>query len=947
MAQADTVTPRDLLFAAFAVRERLVEPSDLAETLPGWSGDPSATLADRLLARGGLDPTEVERVEALVDRHAGATHPGPAASASTTAATLGSDDGRTGAFTPGRTEPDPAGATDPEATEPASAGHPGPGPAPGGRGQAERYRILRPHAQGGLGTVSVALDAELNREVALKQILGRHADEPASRARFLAEAEITGGLEHPGIVPVYGLGFDREGRPYYAMRFVRGGTLKDAIARFHADPAPRPDPGARSLALRELLRRFGDACNAVDYAHGRGVLHRDLKPSNIIVGRHGETLIVDWGLAKATGRGDGDGHAGLADGESPLVPVSSGGSARTLPGSALGTPAFMSPEAAAGDLEGLGPRSDVYSLGATLYCILAGRPPFEGADLAEVLGRVRLGNFAPPRRIDPAVDPALEAICLKAMSLRPGGRYGSAGELAGDLLRWSADEPVAAYPEGRGRRLCRWARRHTALVAGVGALLATASVSLAVAAGLLAEARDLLDARNEQLAVAFRESEKSRMVASNGFLAARTAIREQLTRVARSDLPAIPQAENLRLQLAREAARLYRQIYLQDPASPVIKLDYAQVEEQVAGLCRMTGRYPEAREHYEAVLGILAPDAEAGIARPVVRATLAYVEGQLGELIWLAGGRFDQAEPHHRRAVALASALARAEPGNPRHAFLEARVIADLAYLLLASGRPAEAEPLALRAAERARVAEASLQPGQPGADRVFLAAAAGASPLALARLGRAGAEPAARDLVERLRRLQGGEPDLADARNLLAEGLDELAQVVARDPARRAEALALEDEAVDRMAPLIAEHPSVAAYPPILARIRARRAAIRAALGHFDAARDDLDAARAVFEAEVGRVKGGPDPGRPGRGDRRPGPAGNQARRPGRRRPPRAGPGDRRPRRGPGDRPRRLAQRRGPRPGPGRPRRPRRAPLIRSSRPAPGSAWSSTHRSR
>src|SRR6202008_488922 len=172
----------------------------------------------------------------------------------------------------------------------------------------------------------VALDAELNREVALKQILDQHADDPTSRARFLREAEITGGLEHPGIVPVYGLGTYADGRPYYAMRLIRGDSLKEAAERFYTDAALKSDDGRRSLELRKLLRRFTDVCDAIDYAHSRGVLHRDLKPGNIIVGKHGEPLVVDWGLAKARGRAD---VAASID-ERPLLPSSSSGSAETL-----------------------------------------------------------------------------------------------------------------------------------------------------------------------------------------------------------------------------------------------------------------------------------------------------------------------------------------------------------------------------------------------------------------------------------------------------------------------------------------------------------------------------------------------------------------------------------------------------------------------------------------
>jgi tetratricopeptide (TPR) repeat protein/tRNA A-37 threonylcarbamoyl transferase component Bud32 len=340
-----------------------------------------------------------------------------------------------------------------------------------------RFRVLRLHARGGLGAVFVAMDTELHREVALKQILDHHSDDPANRARFLLEAEVTGGLEHPGIVPVYGLGMDGDGRPYYAMRLVRGNSLKEAIEHFHADESLKEDSGRRSLELRQLLRRFLDVCNAIDYAHSRGVLHRDIKPNNVVVGNHGETLVVDWGLAKATGQSD------PSAGERTLLPRSASGGAETLPGSALGTPAYMSPEQAQGQLDRLGPRSDVYSLGATLYCLLTGEPPLEG-EVGEVLRRVKAGDVPPPRALDPSIDRALEAVCRKAMSPEPEDRYGSCKALAEDVERWLADEPVAAWREPWTRRARRWAwRRRTtmamaavALVAGVVGLSAVAAV---------------------------------------------------------------------------------------------------------------------------------------------------------------------------------------------------------------------------------------------------------------------------------------------------------------------------------------------------------------------------------------------------------------------------------------------------------------------------------------
>ena len=356
-----------------------------------------------------------------------------------------------------------------------------------------RFCVLRPHARGGLGAVFVALDTELHREVAVKQMLDHHADDRASRQRFLVEAEITGGLEHPGIVPVYGLGTYADGRPFYAMRFIRGDSLKEAINHFHCDLALQKDQGRRSLEMRRLLGRFVDVCNAIEYAHSRGVLHRDIKPGNVIVGKHGETLVVDWGLAKATGRCE------PGAGERTLMPSSASGSAETLPGSALGTPAYMSPEQAAGDLERLGPRSDVYSLGATLYYLLTGKPPYEGDDAGELLARVQRGNFVRPRQLESSIDPPLEAVCSKAMATKPEDRYGSCRRLAEDVERWLADEPVLAWREPVLRRAQRWARRNRPLVTAAVAAVLVALGGLGAVLAVQRGANRALAGRNADL----------------------------------------------------------------------------------------------------------------------------------------------------------------------------------------------------------------------------------------------------------------------------------------------------------------------------------------------------------------------------------------------------------------------------------------------------------------
>ncbi|MGO9114376.1 MAG: protein kinase domain-containing protein, partial [Thermoguttaceae bacterium] len=363
-----------------------------------------------------------------------------------------------------------------------------------------RYRVLRPHAEGGLGVVSVAHDEELSREVALKEIKQRHADHPESRARFLLEAEITGRLEHPGIVPVYGLGQYANGRPYYAMRFIRGDSLKEAVDHYHDPQAEKSDPGERVVELRKLLGRFIDVCNAVAYAHSRGVLHRDLKPGNIMLGKYGETLVVDWGLAKCVDRPE----VQTEFSQGPIRPSSGSGSSATQMGSALGTPQYMSPEQAAGRLDQLGPASDVYSLGATLYYVLTGHRSIDSDDIHTVLRKVRSGDFQPPRAVHPEIARPLEAICLKAMALEPGDRYASPRGLAEDVEHWLADEPVTAYREPWARRLRRWCKRHRRLLART-ALAVVIMGLLALGAMMIRE-----NERNRRIAEALTRAEEAR-----------------------------------------------------------------------------------------------------------------------------------------------------------------------------------------------------------------------------------------------------------------------------------------------------------------------------------------------------------------------------------------------------------------------------------------------------
>jgi eukaryotic-like serine/threonine-protein kinase len=550
---------RDLLFGMLTLQIGLIDQGQLVAAFQSWTRAGDRPLAEHLAARGDLDAEQRAGVEAIVALHL-KKYDGDAEQS--LAAVTADRSIRESLAHLVNTEVD--GSIAPPCLEATLAGEDSDGKGTYTVGSVtadgQRFRILRPHAQGGLGAVFVALDTELHREVAVKQILDHHVEDAVSRARFLLEAEVTGGLEHPGIVPVYALGTDAGGRPYYAMRFIRGDSLKEAIERFHADSVLKADSGRRSLELRKLLRRFTDVCNAIDYAHNRGILHRDIKPANIIVGEYGETLVVDWGLAKPLGQVE----QGVESGERPLLLSGTSGSTATLPGSAMGTPAYMSPEQAEGDLERLGARSDVYSLGGTLYSILTGRPPVLGDKVAAVLAAVRKGEFPPPRKIDPAIDKALEAICLKAMALEPEDRYGTPRALADDIELWLADAPVAAYPERPTERIGRWLRQHRTWTFAASAGLIGISMAATVAATLIEGGR--------------RREETARKEAQNNFIMAQTAVEDYLTSVSQNTLLKYQNSvdiRSLRQDLLKTALTYYQRFVNQRNNDPNLRRQLA------------------------------------------------------------------------------------------------------------------------------------------------------------------------------------------------------------------------------------------------------------------------------------------------------------------------------------------------------------------------------------
>ncbi len=543
-----------------------------------------------------------------------------------------------------------------------------------------RFRIVRFHDRGALGEVYVARDQQLHRIVALKRIKRDHATDRDKRARFVVEAEVTGRLEHPGIVPVYGLGTYDDGRPFYAMRFIRGDNLKSAIEQFHQAEEKGRDPGERNLALLKLLRRFLDVCNAIDYAHSRGVLHRDLKPGNIMLGKFGETLVVDWGLAKSVGRPEAAPASATMD-DRTLIPQSGSDLRGTELGARLGTPAYMSPEQAAGRIADLGPASDVYSLGATLYSLLTGRTPFNDPDLAELLRQVERGDFTPPRKLKGWVDPALDAICLKAMATEPARRYRTPRALADDVEHWLADEPVSAWREPVRRRMRRWGRRHRLLVTSLGATLVVALAALVAGNVLVARQRD-------------------RAVRSLAF--ARNVVDEMYVGVA-DKLDDQEQMDDYQREILEKALAFYERFAIPQSRDPQIALEAVTAGLRVGAIRRRLGRR-EASEHaYRRALAVLSGLVSPYRAEPVYRDALAEVHDGLGR-VFHDEQRWVECEREFKRAAAIWDALAREHPetADYRSKLVDAK--GDLGDMYTDQDRYDEAEAVlrdAMDAAER------------------------------------------------------------------------------------------------------------------------------------------------------------------------------------------------------------------------------------------------------
>jgi PAS domain S-box-containing protein len=421
---------RNLLFGVLALQADVLDADQFIKACMLWTARKQTPLADLLIELGWLTPTDRADVERLVERklkkHGGDPRPGLAAvrdDVKRSLAALQDDDiQRSLCDLPGPEAPTTMVSIDDI-------------PRP-----QERYALTRLHASGGIGRIWLARDSAFGRNVALKELRPERATLAMHRSRFLQEARITGQLEHPGIVPVYELALRPDDQqPFYTMRFVRGRTLREAARGWHET---RVRTQAGMLDFVSLLNAFVTVCNTVAYAHSHGVIHRDLKGENVVLGDFGEVVVLDWGLAKFVDRLQGEPGDSLV--------VDSGRSSQvglTVQGQAIGTPEYMAPEQASGRLDLIDRHTDIYGLGAILYEVLTGRPPFSGLDTHEVLRKVRDERPPLPREHWAEVPPALEDICMRALAKSPTDRFRSAGDLATAVQTWQEVERREAQEE--------------------------------------------------------------------------------------------------------------------------------------------------------------------------------------------------------------------------------------------------------------------------------------------------------------------------------------------------------------------------------------------------------------------------------------------------------------------------------------------------------------------
>lgn len=702
----NSMSDRNLLFGILAVQNDLISQDDLIHAMNAWLLESSKSIGQILVDQSRLDQVDCDLLDQMIRRHI-AKNSGDLKKAIGAISSaeyfidslkqLNHSDLQVGIATIKLGEADYSNKSDskPKMSDGGVKNHQGTDSSnrrakqkPEGGWKAGRFRVIRPLGGGGMGKVYEGYDdEELGRRVAIKML---HEDRfmdhdrlERFRIKLRKEGEINGNLEHPNIIPVYGLGTTDDGRPFYVMRFIDRINLHQAIRNFHADKPLLYDPakedptlnngieksdagqmeetilavpdvmkkkagtnqinshkmkfhrlsGSQNLAFRELLERFTDICDAIDYAHSKRVLHRDLKPGNIMLGEHGETLVIDWGLAKTQ---VGEANEKLNEEESQALIVDSDMlDDESQHGELKGTMGYMAPEQLSGDLTKFNETTDVFSLGAILFEILTGHAPFLDKEKRYELDQIRdvrkraerLLSFIEkesktPRQVNHTIPRPLASICAKALTANQADRYQTANALAFDVEKWLAGEPVSAYSENVFERCRRWARKHRSIVAMMASsfvILAGGSIFYAIELGKYSN-----DLANKNL-----EVERQRSISDMNEKLAIDSVRRFAEAVSQEpQLKNLPELAELREKLLNEPVRFYRNLTavsknsaasgqnslqkIGDGAFELGKLLYELGNQEEA-----FKSYQQALENYQEI-GLLKPNdntAQLGIAK--------------------------------------------------------------------------------------------------------------------------------------------------------------------------------------------------------------------------------------------------------------------------------------------------------------------------------------------
>jgi serine/threonine protein kinase len=552
-----------------------------------------------------------------------------------------------------------------------------------------RYELIRPLAKGGLGEVFLARDVRLHRNIALKVIGKELRADAVMRRRLQVEAEMTGKLEHPAIVPIHSVEEDDDGCPFYTMRLIRGETLSRVVRRYHVE-TPNDN-----LQFRKLLGCFTMVCQAVAHAHRRGVIHRDIKPDNIMLGPHDETLLVDWGLAKLLPTEDTYGindeipntASDTSSGDDPGQLLLESEQVETRIGHSMGTPGFMSPEQAMGLVDQANQASDIYSLGVTFYFLLTGQPAFEGSNAMEILEKSVVGSFPPPRDLDPSVDPALEAICLKAMALSPSGRYAAASQMADDINAYLADAPISAWHEPMWYRLRRQLRRYQSIaLVGMGALLL---ITLVLASGFLLLTNSYRRERNARLM-----AQDQKVEAEENLRLAMRSVDQFLSRVADTPQDSNMIAPSLRRELLTEASEFFETFLERRPHDSPLTAEWGRLHMRMSQVGDAMGDMETALNGARQAIDIfqtqLAKSGSSAEAQDELTAELAAARDRLGALL-LECGEEQAGQSQLQQSWQLYQQLIADHPQVPSLRTGPASILQNLAKLDFDAGNAEEA----------------------------------------------------------------------------------------------------------------------------------------------------------------------------------------------------------------------------------------------------------------